>query len=179
MFLDIQWFYSFLRHSSDSPGLQNVGVNGSRGRALTSRQDTEAYVNSLGSHGNSIETSASYSPMFVAKDMTYSLKFSTNRKQSTLSTGGPMLTTCTKCGGIYTNPAICESHEVKCNGTNRLMCHICKRVYSQTCALKEHLRGKHGLGELLTCKFCGRSFKYKPKLYDHMCTGWSGRDKHT
>ncbi|GFR68806.1 zinc finger protein, partial [Elysia marginata] len=85
--------------------------------------------------------------------------------------GNPMFATCSKCGGKYTNPNVCASHEAKCNGTNRLMCHICKRVYSQMCALKEHLRGKHGLGEMLKCKLCERSFKYKPQLYDHACAG--------
>ncbi|GFO13397.1 Zinc finger protein [Plakobranchus ocellatus] len=85
--------------------------------------------------------------------------------------GNPLFATCSKCGGKYTNPNVCASHEAKCNGTNRLMCHICKRVYSQMCALKEHLRGKHGLGEMLKCKLCDRSFKYKPQLYDHACAG--------
>ena len=85
--------------------------------------------------------------------------------------GNPMFATCSKCGGKYTNPNVCASHEAKCNGSNRLMCHICKRVYSQMCALKEHLRGKHGLGEMLKCKLCERSFKYKPQLYDHACAG--------
>ena len=85
--------------------------------------------------------------------------------------GNPLFATCSKCGGKYTNPNVCASHETKCNGSNRLMCHICKRVYSQMCALKEHLRGKHGLGEMLKCKLCERSFKYKPQLYDHACAG--------
>lgn len=83
---------------------------------------------------------------------------------------------CSRCGGKYTNPATCAAHELKCNGTNRLMCSICKRVYSQMCALKEHLRGKHGVGEPLICKHCGRSFKYKPQLYDHRdCVGMTNR----
>lgn len=85
---------------------------------------------------------------------------------------------CSRCGGKYTNAATCAAHESKCTGTNRLMCHICKRVYSQMCALKEHLRGKHGVGDLLTCKFCGRSFKYKPQLYDHKdCVGMLNRNR--
>ncbi|KAK7010291.1 zinc finger protein [Biomphalaria glabrata] len=93
------------------------------------------------------------------------------RRQSRDVHGNPLFSTCSKCGGKYTNPGMCASHEASCNGSNRLMCHICKRVYSQMCALKEHLRGKHGLGELLSCKHCGRSFKYKPQLYDHSCSG--------
>ncbi|XP_005094852.1 transcription factor btd isoform X1 [Aplysia californica] len=107
----------------------------------------------------------------------HSTSSSSNARVSRDIYGNTVFTTCSKCGGKYTNPSACSAHEVNCTGHNRLMCHICQRVYSQMCALKEHLRGKHGLGKPLVCSLCGRSFKYKPQLYDHNCTGMSPADR--
>ena len=101
-----------------------------------------------------------------------------HKPASRVQEGNTIFTICCKCGGKYTNPNTCKIHQELCTGYNRLMCHICHRVYSQMCALKEHLRGKHGLGKPLVCDLCGRSFKYKPHLYDHNCSGNSNADGH-
>ncbi|KAK0070410.1 transcription factor btd isoform X1, partial [Biomphalaria pfeifferi] len=88
------------------------------------------------------------------------------RRQSRDVHGNPLFSTCSKCGGKYTNPGMCASHEASCNGSNRLMCHICKRVYSQMCALKEHLRGKHGLAFKLQCHVSSAANVSVDEVYD-------------
>lgn len=77
--------------------------------------------------------------------------------------------TCRKCNARYMHVGLLRSHEVKCDGNNRLMCSLCMRGFSQTCALKEHMRGFHGMGERVMCNFCGKNFKYKTKIYVHKC----------
>ncbi|XP_076460721.1 uncharacterized protein LOC143293577 isoform X15 [Babylonia areolata] len=76
---------------------------------------------------------------------------------------------CPKCGMQYFVHAVFERHVAKCDGNNPLVCRICKRVFSQACATKEHMRGFHGIGEKVSCQFCGKDFKYKTSLYTHLC----------
>lgn len=190
-----------LRCSCDSSGPLSLGIERNHCRAASTLQAADLLgANSVGGSGNSLLSWAqrrmSYPPGSLlgtfgpANSITCQENSgppssyppnspSTCRRLSRDVYGNPMFSTCSKCGGKYTNPSVCASHEAVCNGTNRLKCHICRRVYSQMCALKEHLRGKHGLGEMLTCRLCGRSFKYKPQLYDHSCSGLNPRDKQS
>lgn len=190
-----------LRCSSDFAGPMNLGIERNHCRARTSLQAPDSLgINTVGSSGSNILSWAhrrmSYPPpsllgsvgagrdtLFqetkVASPSCSPSSPSSYRRLSRDIYGNPMFSTCSKCGGKYTNPGMCASHEATCNGTNRLKCNICNRVYSQMCALKEHLRGKHGLGEMLTCRLCGRSFKYKPQLYDHSCSGVNPKDKQS
>lgn len=77
--------------------------------------------------------------------------------------------TCPKCNMQYLSLTVFERHVRKCDGTNPLVCRICRRMFSQACAVKEHMRGFHGIGEKVECQYCGKPFKYKTSLYTHFC----------
>ena len=77
--------------------------------------------------------------------------------------------TCPKCNMQYLMLTVLERHMAKCDGTNPLVCPVCKRTFSQACAVKEHMRGFHGIGEKVACQYCGKAFKYKTSLYTHFC----------
>ena len=76
---------------------------------------------------------------------------------------------CPKCSMPYLTPTMLTRHLNRCTGINPLMCRICKRMFSQACAVKEHMRGFHGIGEKVFCQYCGKVFKYKTSLYTHFC----------
>lgn len=83
--------------------------------------------------------------------------------------------TCPKCQIQYMSLTVFERHLRKCDGVNPLVCRICRRVFSQACAVKEHMRGFHGIGEKVACRYCGKPFKYKTSLYTHSC---EEKEKH-
>ncbi|KAK3799299.1 hypothetical protein RRG08_048806 [Elysia crispata] len=74
---------------------------------------------------------------------------------------------CKKCGFVSRDPFLMANHKRTCNGKRHLTCPVCSKVLSRYDALAEHLRGIHGIGDKVGCKYCGKSFKYRPQMYQH------------
>ncbi|GFO13395.1 Zinc finger protein 454 [Plakobranchus ocellatus] len=74
---------------------------------------------------------------------------------------------CKKCAFTSRDPLVMANHKRLCNGKKHLTCTVCSKVLSRYDALAEHLRGIHGIGEKVGCKFCGKNFKYRPQMYQH------------
>ena len=74
---------------------------------------------------------------------------------------------CKKCGFVAREPFLMANHKRTCNGKRHLTCTVCYKVLSRYDALAEHMRGIHGIGEKVECKYCGKNFKYRPQMYQH------------
>ena len=74
---------------------------------------------------------------------------------------------CRKCTFISRDPLAMAAHKSTCTGKRHLTCPICAKVLSRYDALTEHMRGRHGVGKKADCKYCGKSFKYRPQMYQH------------
>ena len=74
---------------------------------------------------------------------------------------------CKKCSFVTSDPVANAVHRGNCNGKRHLTCSLCGKVLSRYDALNEHLRGMHGVGKKPECRFCSRTFKYTPQMYQH------------
>lgn len=78
---------------------------------------------------------------------------------------------CRKCTFVSSDTLSMSLHKRNCNGKRHLTCTICSKILSRYDSLAEHMRGIHGIGSKVHCRFCGKSFKYRPQMYQHqtMC----------
>lgn len=74
---------------------------------------------------------------------------------------------CRKCYFTSRDSFDMRLHRKTCNGKRHLTCTVCSKVLSRYDALSEHMRGIHGIGSKVTCRYCGKGFKYKPQVYQH------------
>ncbi|XP_005094854.1 protein glass isoform X4 [Aplysia californica] len=83
------------------------------------------------------------------------------------SLGWSRVMSCRKCTYVSRDHVAMAVHKKTCNGKRHLTCTICLKVLSRYDSLAEHMRGIHGVGKKVECRFCGRNFKYKPQMYQH------------
>lgn len=52
-----------------------------------------------------------------------------------------------------------------------ISCDYCDMAFARRFNLKVHMRCRHGIGEQLTCLYCGTTFRSKVRLETHGCSG--------
>lgn len=79
---------------------------------------------------------------------------------------------CKKCTFVSKDALAMSVHKKTCTGKKHLTCSFCAKVLSRYDSLAEHMRGIHGIGTKVQCRFCGKNFKYRPQMYQHqtVCT---------
>lgn len=83
------------------------------------------------------------------------------------SLGQNQIRSCRKCFYNTRDNFDMSMHRKTCKGKRHLTCSVCNKVLSRYDALCEHMRGIHGIGTKVTCRFCNKGFKYKPQVYQH------------
>lgn len=86
---------------------------------------------------------------------------------------------CRKCTFVSKDSLAMSIHKRDCKGKRHLTCTICHKILSRYDSLAEHMRGIHGIGEKVQCRYCGKSFKYRPQMYQHqaVCTARPVKDE--
>lgn len=75
---------------------------------------------------------------------------------------------CFHCGKAFRHHSNRSRHQKMCRQVYLVPCHLCDQAFGRTDNLKAHLRRVHGVGEQLDCIKCGKRFRSKVKLDEHI-----------
>jgi uncharacterized C2H2 Zn-finger protein len=85
---------------------------------------------------------------------------------------------CDECNVKFPTHADLIQHNQFHQGTHKFLCRICNRAYQSNPGRLKHEQFEHGSLPLLQCDSCGKQFKRKDRLKDHIATKHSMATPH-